>query len=167
MTGRALATPLRTRTWTGLAAVVVLTACSSSTPTGPGDPATVTAIRTTTSFGFCLSYCRTVFEVTASGMTLIEEPGGNLPPVRRSAPISASEWQQLTALVHRPVFETLPATVGCPDCADGGAESLEVVAFDWRDAVTFEYGAAMPPLQPLLESVRALRGRFPPTRSGI
>jgi hypothetical protein len=152
-----------TRTLVVIAAVPAI-ACSSTPVTGPADPAAVTALRTTTSFGFCLGYCRATLEVTAGGMTLVEDsPRGDVPPVRRTAAISDSEWRQLTALVNRGVFEALPATVGCPDCADGGAESLEVVSSDWQDAVTFEYGAVMPPLQPLLESMRTLRGRFPAT----
>ena len=124
----------------------------------------MTAIRTTTSFGFCLGYCRATLVVTANGMTFVEEsPRGGLPPVQRTAEVSASEWRLLTEGVNRAAFEVLPATVGCPDCADGGAESLEVLSRDWQEGVTFEAGATMPPLQPLLERMRTLRRRFPPT----
>jgi hypothetical protein len=156
---------LRTRSWIAMAGAVTIAACSSSTRVaGPADPVAVTAIRTTTSSGFCLGYCLATLEVTASGMTLLEEsPRGGLPPVRRTAEISTSEWRQLTVSVSRASFEALPATVGCPDCADGGAESLEVISRDWQDGVTFELGAAMPQLQPLLEMMRSLRGRFTST----
>src|SRR5688500_4593040 len=108
----------------------------------------VSVIRTTTSFGFCLGYCRATLEVTAEGMVYIEEGTrqSNLPTVRRTAPISATEWRELTEAVDREVIESLPATIGCPDCADGGAESVEVVAPDWRDEVTFEFNAALPQL---------------------
>lgn len=155
-----------TRTLISIAGVVIA-ACSSSTDTrvsGPADPVPVTAIRTTTSFGFCLGYCRATLEVAADGMVFLEEsPRRELPPVRRTAEISASEWRQLTEAVNRAAFEALPATVGCPDCADAGAESLEVLSPDWQDAVTFEFGAATPQLQPLLDRMRTLRGRFTPT----
>src|SRR5687768_5947088 len=90
----------------------------------------VSVIRTTTSFGFCLGYCRATLEVTAEGMVYVEEGTrqSNLPTVRRTAPSSATEWRELTEAVDREVIESLPATIGCPDCADGGAESVEVVA---------------------------------------
>ena len=134
-------------------------ACSSS-PTGPEG---VTVIRATTSFGFCLRYCKTTLEITEAGLTFVEEaPRGDLPTVRRTAAVSASEWQALVAALDRSKIEALPETLGCPDCADGGAESLEVVGADWRKSVTFEFGATIPELQPLLERVRALRGRFTP-----
>jgi len=164
MKSRRFVTDRLARPGMALAGVVALAACSASARVaGPADPVAVTAIRTTTSFGFCLGYCRATLEVTASGMTLVEESTRvDLPPVRRTAEISPSEWRQLTESVSRAAFDALPAAVGCPDCADGGAESLEVVSRDWQDAVTFELGAAMPELQPLLERVRALRGRFGP-----
>jgi hypothetical protein len=164
MNRRALVKGRLARTLT-LIAGVTLAACSTeSRVAGPTDPVPVTAIRTTTSFGFCLGYCRATLEVTANGMTYIEEsPRGGLPPVRRTAEVSASEWRLLTESVNRAAFEALPATVGCPDCADGGAESLEVLSRDWQRGVTFEFGATIPQLEPLLERMRMLRGRFPPT----
>lgn len=136
-------------------------ACTSS-PSGPDD---VTTIRATTSFGFCLGYCKTTLEITEAGLTYVEEAtrSGELPPVRRTAPVSAAEWQALVAALDRSKIEALPERLGCPDCADGGAESIEVIGADWRKSVTFEFGATIPELQPLLERVRTLRSRFPPT----
>jgi hypothetical protein len=127
----------------------------------------VNVIRSTTSFGFCLGYCKTTLEISAEGIVFLEEATrpGSLPPVRRTAPITAVEWSQLTDLVDRRAIESLPPTVGCPDCADGGAESVEVVASDWREQVTFELGARLPELDPLLTRLRAIRERFPPTGS--
>ena len=94
-------------------------------------------------------------------MFLEESPRGDRTPRTRTAAITAEEWSTLTAAVDRQRFEALPGTVGCPDCADGGAESLEVVSADWQRRVTFEFGAVMPELQPLLDRVRGLRQRFP------
>jgi hypothetical protein len=133
-------------------------ACASS-PAGADD---VAVIRATTSFGFCLGYCKTTLEITPDGLTYVEEAtrSGELPPVRRTAAVSASEWEALVAALDRSKIEALPETVGCPDCADGGAESIEVIGAGWRKSVTFEFGATIPELQPLLERVRVLRGRF-------
>jgi hypothetical protein len=141
-----------------LAAALAAAGCTSS----PAGPDAVSVIRATTSFGFCLGYCKTTLEITAGGLTYVEEAtrSGELPPVRRTAPVSSSEWDALVAALDRSRIETLPETLGCPDCADGGAESIEVIGPDWRKSVTFEYGATIPELQPLLERVRTLRARF-------
>jgi hypothetical protein len=144
-------------------AALIGSACVSTTSASSD----VNVIRSTTSFGFCLGYCRTTLEVTPNGIVFVEEetrPGG-LPPVRRTAAISDAEWRQLTSAVDRQAIESLPPTVGCPDCADGGAESVEIVATDWRDQVTFEFNVSPPGLQLLLTHLRALRERFPPTEA--
>jgi hypothetical protein len=136
-------------------------ACTSS-PTAADD---VSVIRATTSFGFCLGYCKTTLEITSDQLVYVEEAtrSGELPPVRRTAAVAASEWEALVAALDRSKIESLPETLGCPDCADGGAESIEVVGPDWRKSVTFEFGATIPELQPLLDRVRTLRSRFTPT----
>lgn len=145
---------------TVLALAVVASACDSS----PSASSSATAFRATTSFGFCLGYCRTSLEITPEEMVFTEEsPRGELPPVRRTARLTAGEWNELVVAVDRSALERLPGTLGCPDCADGGAESLGVIATDWRKEVTFEFGAPVPELQPLLARVRALRERFTPT----
>lgn len=143
------------------AAACVAMACDSS-PSGPGAVAT---IRATTSFGFCAGYCETTLEISSDLMSYVEESRrGELPTLLRSAPVSSAEWDGLIDALDRRAIARLPDTVGCPDCADGGAESLEVIGADWQKRVTFEYGATMPELQPLLARVRALRGRFTPSR---
>ena len=144
-----------------LAAACGAMACGSS----PSAPRAVTAIRTTTSFGFCAGYCQTTLEITSEEMVFVEESRrGELPTRRRMARLSSSEWSELIDGVDRRAIDTLPDTVGCPDCADGGAESLEVIGADWQKRVTFEHGAKMPELQPLLARVRTLRSRFSPSR---
>jgi hypothetical protein len=134
--------------------------CSS-----PSDPEGVRSIQTTTSFGFCIGYCETTLVITPNELVFTEQgTRQQLPPVRRTAAVSAAEWDGLVQAVNRQALEALPATVGCPDCADGGAESIEVIGDSWQKRVTFDFGANMPELQPLLARVRALRGRFQPTR---
>jgi hypothetical protein len=149
-----------------LLVLTVVAGSSGCTSVGP-EPDGVSTIRTTTSFGLCLGYCRTTLEVTADGMVFIEEPTrqADLPRVVRTAPISAEEWRSLVEAVDRAALQALPPTVGCPDCADGGAESVEVIADDWREQVTFEFNASLPALQPLLSRLRPLRARFPRTEA--
>jgi hypothetical protein len=136
---------------------VMLAGCGSS-PTQ--SEAEIAVIRSTTSFGFCVGYCKTTLEITPERMVFLEEsPRGDRAPRQRSAAITAEEWNALVAAVDRGKIESLPTQIGCPDCADGGAESLEVVGAEWQRRVTFEFGASIAGLQPLLEKVRALRTR--------
>jgi hypothetical protein len=146
------------------ALVILVAATSAACGTSPTEADSVAAIRTTTSFGFCIGYCKATLEIRAQDMVLTEEStrGEPLPRRQRSAAISAEEWASLVGAVDRARIESLPERIGCPDCADGGAESLEVVGSDWQRRVEFEAGASIADLQPLLGRVRALRARFPP-----
>ena len=145
-----------------LAATGLLAGCASS-PTDSGDLSPVAEIRSEVSFGFCVGYCQSSTTITSRDIVAVEEaPREPLPPRRRTAAISATEWQSLVAAVDRSRLENVPDVLGCPDCADGGAESLVVVADGWSRRITFEYGAAIPELEPLLSRVRALRQRALP-----
>jgi len=138
----------------------LLTACSASSPSAPSP---VVKIRATTSFGLCVGYCRTTLEITSQeAVFLRESQNSTLPDQRSTAPVSAADWAALVQAVDRRHLEALPEVIGCPDCADGGAESLQVVGADWQRSVTFEYGRDIPELQPLLNRVRSIRGSFTP-----
>ncbi|MFN0097435.1 MAG: hypothetical protein ACKVS7_02090 [Gemmatimonadaceae bacterium] len=90
--------------------------------------------------------------------------GANLPLQRLTTPLSAQEWQDIAAAATAAAaaFDTLPERLGCPDCADGGAETLALVGPGRDKSVVFEYGDSLAGVQPLLEQVRALRTRLSP-----
>lgn len=85
----------------------------------------------------------------------------NLPDQRFTASLSASEWQEIAQLAANARLGGLPDTIGCPDCADGGAESLMIAGATER-TITFDHGAQIAEAQPLLDRVRALRARLTP-----
>jgi hypothetical protein len=53
--------------------------------------------------------------------------------------ISPEEYEDLAGLIDTEAFFRLPETIGCPDCADGGAEWLEIRNGSKVHKVTFEY----------------------------
>jgi len=70
------------------------------------------------------------------------------------------EFQELLAAVDMQALQALPNVLGCPDCADGGAEWIEVETGNTLKRVEFEYGVAIPSIQPLLDLVRARRAEI-------
>ena len=103
------------------------------------------------------------------GVLLTREPwgrgaGANLPVQRLTAALSSQEWEQIAAAAAAAKIDALPETIGCPDCADGGAESLTIVGLKGTKTITFDHGAAIAEAQPLLEQVRALRTRMMPAK---
>jgi hypothetical protein len=147
-------------------AALVLAACASP---GSTPSASVTRVVSTTSFGMCVGYCTTRLEITEGQAVLIREARGGRgapnpaqTPQRYSAPLTPSEWQEIQRLAANVDFDALPDTVGCPDCADGGAESLTVEGPGGAESVSLEFRATIPQAQPLMERVRALRERLTP-----
>jgi len=147
------------------AALIGLGACTTTAPTS----ASVRQIVSTTSFGMCVGYCSTRLEISESQAVLTRSSrggrgGAQLPDQRFTASLTASEWQEIERLAGNASLQGLPPTIGCPDCADGGAESLTIAAAGEPRTVQFEYGATIPQAQPLLERVRALRTRLTPAQ---
>ena len=126
----------------------------------------ITRVVSTTSFGMCMGYCKTRLEITQGEAVLVREPGGRggaTPPSQRFAEkLSRGQWQEIARLAEAARFDGLPAVIGCPDCADGGAESLTVMGADGSKTVSFDHGAKVEALQPLLDRVREVRARLTP-----
>jgi hypothetical protein len=112
----------------------------------------------------CVGYCTTRLELSEGQAVLIREARGgrgasDLPDQRFTATLSAAEWEELSRLAANADLSPLPEMIGCPDCADGGAESLTI---DGGRTITFDHGANITEAAPLLERVRTLRERLTP-----
>lgn len=150
----------------GLAAALCLAACASA-PTAPAQD--IRQIVSTTSFGMCVGYCTTRLEISPGRAVLIREARGgrgapqNLPEQRFAAVLTPQEWDEFERLAATTDLSGLPAVIGCPDCADGGAESLTITGSGQPQNISFEHGATIEQAAPLLQRVRALRARLMPT----
>lgn len=148
-----------------LAAALVLSACASAPPP---EFANIRQIVSTTSFGMCLGYCTTRLEISPGRAVLIRQARGgrgspeNMPDQRFAAVLTPDEWDEIERLAAGANLGGLPPVIGCPDCADGGAESLTIEGSGAPQTVSFEFNATIPEAAPLLERVRALRTRLTP-----
>lgn len=136
-----------------------------------GDAGTASAgiskITATTSFGMCVGYCTTQLEISKDGAVLTRQGRGgrglqDLPDQTIRAPLSPAEWGEFAQLAAEARFDGLTEVLGCPDCADGGAESLSVESKDGTRSVKFEFGAKVEGVQPLLDRVRKEREKLMP-----
>lgn len=147
-------------------AALALASCASP---AAAPSANVTRVVSTTSFGMCVGYCTTRLEISEGRAVLVREARGGrgapdpaARPQRFTKTLSVAEWQEIQRLAAATNLTAVPDTVGCPDCADGGAEGLTIESSGGAESVSLEYRAALPQAQGLLQRVRALRDELTP-----
>ncbi|MDO8435184.1 MAG: hypothetical protein Q7S89_00695, partial [bacterium] len=79
------------------------------------------------------------------------------PEVKKEIQISSDEWNSLVGALDVKKFNLLPERIGCPDCADGGAEWIEIFDGKATKKVTFEYGASISGIDPFITKLREIR----------
>lgn len=128
--------------------------------TPEGDTSTI--IRSGTSFGFCAGYCINELTIVGTDVDFIAKgnPQLEIPERLLEGTITTAEYQALIDAIDMEALFALDDVIGCPDCADGGAEWIEVTNNEGVRKVTFEYNAEIPQIRPLLDKVRVIRKRF-------
>lgn len=94
-----------------------------------------------TSFGMCVGYCKN--ELTAKSSLITYQKEGwhdSEEKVICSETLDQEIWDEVNNFNQLSTFFELPGVLGCPDCADGGAEWVEIeLANGEKHRVTFEY----------------------------
>jgi hypothetical protein len=110
--------------------------------------------RTGTFFGMCAGYCRFELRITETDVSYFAFGwrGQPVPDRLLEGKITAVESEKLKSLVDMDALFALQEVIGCPDCADGGGE--------WVEIATAEHGASIPAIQELLQELRTIRERF-------
>ena len=111
-------------------------------------------------FGECLGYCDNSIYVEPNRTAFVAiARDGSYPPYKQYT-YGGSDWSELLRLIDWDTFSQLPETIGCPDCADGGGEWIEVAISGKRHRVTFEAGSTVEAIQPLVDLMRKMRNRY-------
>jgi hypothetical protein len=137
------------------------TKVSPQTKEGVSDELTV---RTGTSFGMCIGdHCVSDYVFNGTNVTLTHKSQRpQQQPASKSCQftISQTDWNTIKANVNLDAFGKQPARIGCPDCADGGAEYVELELGDQKHRVTFPYGETIPGFESLVSKLREHRDAF-------
>ncbi|WP_370089184.1 hypothetical protein [Ekhidna sp.] len=100
----------------------------------------ITKIEFGTSFGMCAGYCTKTLTLTNDLAQKTVTPRVNQNLEEKTCSTIYSGFNSLSAKIDRQAFLELEETIGCPDCADGGAEWIEITTPEGSKRVTFEYG---------------------------
>ena len=143
-----------------ISAILFAGSCSKepSTPESNSD----IVINSGSSFGFCGGYCIREIQITSKKVVFEARSWGdeNYPDKRIEGSISLNDWSLLIELVDMNILLSYEDIIGCPDCADGGAEWIQIQTTDTLKKVLFEYGDSLAAIQPLLDKMRSLREQY-------
>lgn len=117
----------------------------------------IDTIRYGTSFGECLGYCIRSITLTESELALTKsgwDMEGMLPVLNNSESFEPTEWNALIDEINYDAFSQLDSVIGCPDCADGGAEWIQINKGSLSYKVVFEYMNAPDQISALVDSMR-------------
>jgi len=115
-----------------------------------------------TSFGMCAGYCLNNVVVVNTGEITFSKTANGINPSTKTCTkeITEAEVRTLKGLVKASDFNKLPEVIGCPDCADGGAEWVALKLEGKLKRVTFEYGNAPDEIKELVIKLREIKESF-------
>jgi hypothetical protein len=121
-------------------------------------------INSGTSYGECWGYCVFELELDNSNALFTSSSWGNwydeFLDLLLEDNLSQEEWQQLVDRIDFEYFQSLDDVYGCPDCADGGAEFIEIIYEGVTKQVTFEAYTEIDGIQELTILLRDLRAEY-------
>jgi|GEM_PF-1147660 len=123
------------------------------------------ALRYGTSFGMCQGYCLSEMEVTSKGIKHVRSDWpsreGTVVPITTGLAYTVEEYDALLAKLDLDAFFKMDTVYGCPDCADGGAEWIEISRNGTTQKVTIEFGKKIEGLTGVMAGLRKLSESVP------
>ncbi len=113
-----------------------------------------------TSFGMCVGFCRNEITISQNKVTLVRRKNATNESKTCAQSLSSEQRQQLINKIDLPRFFVLEERYGCPDCADGGAEWIEIEQDGKKHKVTFEYRREPEAVKAYIEDLRQQMSSF-------
>ena len=119
------------------------------------EVSTASTIKYGTSFGMCAGYCKRELVLNNKQATLSLSKNGSNPETKKCVnELAAATVKSINNSIDANTFNSLPDVIGCPDCADGGAEYIEITNNGKTKKVTFEYGKTPPQIKQLVDQIK-------------
>lgn len=114
-----------------------------------------------TSFGMCVGYCSNNLLISDLKLTFSKSKNGQASDTKTcSKTISEADVNAIKNDLNIEKIAALPETIGCPDCADGGAEWIAINADGKQYKITYEYGKAPKELEAAVARLKLLKDGF-------
>lgn len=144
-----------TRLLYSLLLIVIATSCSKE------EDEKLVKLNYGTSFGMCIGYCKKSLSLEAGSITYNRSGWVNtIETITCKEVLENNDWNFFTKQLDISAFLKLQETIGCPDCADGGAEWIEIEHENGnKHKVTFEYLHEPPEMKGYIDKLRELAAR--------
>jgi hypothetical protein len=142
--------------------LLIIFSCSNESKTVYPISDDIVQVKSGQSFGMCIGKCTNEIIITGDKMTLKQierkERGGDTSTYEFTENANLQQVLQEIKKINQAKFLALEDVYGCPDCADGGAEWVEIT-FKGKEAkkVTFEYGKTIPGFEELVSTLSTNR----------
>ena len=116
-----------------------------------------------TYFGECYGYCSQSIKIENDSISYQAQSWSenvNYPLIAYSAKFSEEYWKLLEEEIDFLIFRNLEEVIGCPDCADEGAEWVEIETKDITHKITFEYNDPPDEISHYIEDLSELLSEF-------
>lgn len=135
--------------------------CQMSETVAPGE-ADIVQLKSGQSFGMCMGVCFNEMIIDTEKITLKQvdylERGGNTKEYEHVEKGAAIKSAAIFQKISQPKFLSLKEVYGCPDCADGGREWLEITFKNGKTKrVEFEYGSVLDGFEEITKQLREER----------
>ena len=121
----------------------------------------LTVISYGSSFGMCVGFCVSELAIGKDKMTYVQKQHSPKPDAKScTKPTDTDELEAIKKLLDIEKIAALPEVIGCPDCADGGAEWVTVNADGKKYKIAFEYGKAPKELAAVVARLKVLKETF-------
>ena len=122
-------------------------------------------IKSGQSFGFCLGKCHSEMIIEGNSVQLLvkerifKDGKDESKEYKYSEVFPTLKVNSVMNAIDFGKFFELKDIYGCPDCADGGSEWIEIITDKGKSKkVTFEYGKSIPEIENLIKLLREERG---------
>ena len=114
-----------------------------------------------TSFNMCIGYCKKSMAIDSHNITYNRSGWVNtIETITCKEVLENNDWIFFNKQLDISAFLKLQETIGCPDCADGGAEWIEIEQVNGnKHKVTFEFMHEPSQMKGYIDKLRELAGR--------
>ena len=103
-----------------------------------------------------MGYCFQTITLEEGKATKYLRPLRNENLKERECKHKYDSFGQLITKIDLVKFNDLEETIGCPDCADGGAEWIEIFTQEGSKKVMYEYGNPPKEVKPYLKEIKSI-----------